>query len=235
MPRELTEAIAALAGTPDDASTVHSRLVGIAQLAADTVGGVDYASITALRGDDPTTVAASSEIAREVDRAQYEAQAGPCLTAVGTGEAVTVPDFTATMAWPGFLEAAIGMGLRASVSVPLYAGRGAPVAVLNLYGRDAAAMAPLIARVEALHDLDSAGTGDAEPGALDPGALDPGGEALVDGIAEAVTARATIQMAIAVLMARTERTADEAYALLRLGAAETGVSLTVAAVALVAG
>ncbi len=230
MPRELTEAIAALAGIPDDASTVHSRLVGIAQLAADTVGGVDYASITALRGDDPTTVAASSEIAREVDRVQYEAQAGPCLTSVGTGEAVTVPDFTATMAWPGFLEAAIGMGLRASVSVPLYAGRGAPVAVLNLYGRDVAAMAPLIARVEALHDLDSAGTGDAEPGALDPG-----GEALVDGIAEAVTARATIQMAIAVLMARTERTADEAYALLRLGAAETGDSLTAAAVALVAG
>jgi len=228
MAAALTEAIVALAGTPDDPSPADRRLAAIAQLAADTVAGVDYASITALRDGDHTTVAASSAIARAVDEAQYAGRAGPCVRAVDTGEAVSVPDIAATMSWPGFFDAALGMGLHAALSVPLYAGRGAPVAVLNLYARDAVAMAPLIAGVEALHDVGSEETGGGGPGLLDPGA-----EALLDGVAEAIAARATIKMAIAAIMAGTDRTAEDAYVILRLGAAEAGVSLTVAATALV--
>jgi hypothetical protein len=80
-----------------------------------------------------------------------------------TGEPVGVPDIAATMDWPGFHEVAPALGLRASVSVPLYNGRGTTIAVLNLYGRDDAAMAPLIVRVAELYatsrklDLDAVG------------------------------------------------------------------------------
>jgi hypothetical protein len=114
------------------------------------------------------------------------------------------------------------------VSVPLYAGRGAPVAVLNLYGHDAAAIAPLIAAVESLFDPGLLG-----PDSDEPRILDPGGEELLAGLADAVAARATIQVAIAAIMAGTEGTAGDAYAALRLRAAQAGTSLTAAAAAVI--
>ena len=50
-----------------------------------------------------------------------------------------------TMAWPGFRQAAARMGLHASLSVPLFAGSGATIAVLNLYGHDPVTLVPLSA------------------------------------------------------------------------------------------
>jgi hypothetical protein len=44
------------------------------------------------------------------------------------------------------------MSLSSSVSIPVVIGGGRMVAVLNLYGRDAIAMAPLIVGVWALYD-----------------------------------------------------------------------------------
>jgi hypothetical protein len=40
------------------------------------------------------------------------------------------------MAWPGFRDTARQLGLRASVSIPLIAGSGTPIAALNLYAHD---------------------------------------------------------------------------------------------------
>ena len=52
----LARSLITLAGIPDDASTVDEQLVVIAQLAADRVAAVDYASVTAVREDAYTTV-----------------------------------------------------------------------------------------------------------------------------------------------------------------------------------
>jgi hypothetical protein len=73
----LTACLIALAGTPDDASWIDSQLITIAQLSADLIAPVRHASITAYRHDAVATVAASSEIAFAVDRAQYDDQEGP--------------------------------------------------------------------------------------------------------------------------------------------------------------
>lgn len=94
--------IVALAGTPDDSSDIDTHLAAIARLAADTVPAVSYASITADRDGATTTVAASSELATAVDRAQYADNSGPCLEALRGGEPVPVEDISATMTWPGF-------------------------------------------------------------------------------------------------------------------------------------
>jgi hypothetical protein len=197
----------------------------IAQLAADTVAAADYASITALRGDDYITVATTSRLAEDVDRAQYADGAGPCLESLRQGVPVPVPDISATITWPGFHEAAARMGLHASVSVPLFTGSGEVVAVLNLYGRDADAMAPLIAGVSAVHDPDlPLPTDDDAPRPLDAGAED-----LLTGFAEALAVRATIQLAVTTIKSRSDTTAAQGYLQLRLHAAETGVSLLTAA------
>ena len=111
-----------------------------------------------------------------------------------------------------------GMGLRASLSVPLFAGRGTPVAILNIYGRDPDTMAPLISQVWSVFDP--------KPDAHDDVDTD---NDLVAGLVDAFAVRAVIQQAIGVLMARRQCSAADAYADLRVHAAETGASLPDAA------
>jgi hypothetical protein len=227
IPGPLTRSLIVLAGIPDDASNVDQQLVLIAQLAADRVAAVDYASVTAIREDAYTTVAASSELALAVDDAQYAEQAGPCLEPLHTRTPAPVPDIAATMAWPGFRDQAGKMGLRASLSVPLFAGSGEPAAVLNLYGHDAAAMAPLTEAVWNVYKPNSAA------GGVDMQDLEPGAAELMAGLAEAFAVRATIQQAIGVIMARQAVGAFDAYLSLRARAAETGSSLTTTAAAVI--
>lgn len=221
----LVQSLVTLAGTPDDVAQVDSQLIVIAQLTADLVPSVSYASVTAMRDGAFTTVAASSEVARAVDEAQYADGAGPCMDAVDLAEPVAVPEMATTiattMAWPGFRDTAFRLGLRASLSIPLFAGSGAPIAALNLYGHDAAAMEPLIAAVWSVYDPHRTGAGGNER--AQP--LDPGSEQLIAGLTEAFSVRALIQQAIGVVMAAGQRPPDSAYLHLRDQAARNGGSL----------
>jgi hypothetical protein len=222
----LAGTLVALAATADDASIIDAHLERVARLVADTLAAVDYASITASRRQGYTTVAASSDLARAVDQAQYADDAGPCLHSLESATPIGVPDIAATMSWPGFHRAAYNLGLHASLSIPLFAGSGAPIAVLNLYGRDTACMAPLIAGVRNLY------TGQPPPPGSGANGTDTGAQQLLAGLAQAFTVRDTIQRAFGVLMARDQCSAAEAYRHLRLKAAETNSSLADTATAL---
>jgi hypothetical protein len=218
--------IVALADTPDDVSDIDIRLAAIAQLAADTLTPVSYASITTVRGASPTTVAASSELATAVDQAQYTDDSGPCLDALHDGTSVGVDDIAVTMRWPEFRAAAARMGLHASLSIPLFAGSGAPIAALNLYSHDSLAMSPLNARIWTVYHTDPA----AHP--PDVPVVDTGGDDLVAGLIDAFEVRAVIQRAIGVVMTGERCSAEAAYLTLRVRAAEAGISLTSVATAL---
>ena len=225
----LADSLIALAGTADDDSTIGSRLVTITQLAADQLDAVAFASVTRQDESGYSTVAVSSELALAVDEAQYADNAGPCLDALDGGSPTSVPRIDATMIWPGFRDAAYKLGLRSSLSIPLFAGRGMPVAVLNLYGRDPAAMAPLSAAVLAAYDQAPEG----QP-PLPPDELCPGSQDLIAGLAGAFAVRDTIQQAIGMVIADRRTNADLAYALLRAQAAESTGSLLEVATAVVA-
>jgi len=217
-PSLLQEHLIGLAGTPDDSSRVGDVLVLIAGLVATRVIAVDYASVTSRYEGAYATVAASSEVARSVDEAQYRDDAGPCLEALDAGYPVAVPDIAATMTWPGFREVAGRFGLWASLSLPLFAGSGQTIAALNLYGRRAGAMRTLTTAVWGAYDPDAGDSWDHED-------LDPGARELTTGLIGALARRGTIQQAIGVIMATTGRTADRAYLTLRMRAAEFGASL----------
>lgn len=221
----LVTCLVTLAGTPDDEPGVEAQLVAIAQLVTDRVAAVTYASVTALREGAYTTVTASSDIAIAVDEAQYADGTGPCLDALFAQAPVVVPDIRGAVVWPGFRETAYQLGLRASLSIPLFAGRGTPVAALNLYGRQPAAMAPLAAAVMDAYAEEAAG---AKPRELDEGSL-----SLVTGLTGAFAARGLIQRAIGLLIAVDRITADAAYEVLRVRATRTGCSLSDTAAALV--
>jgi hypothetical protein len=220
----LTDDLITLAGTPDDGADVAALLRSITQLAADLLPPVRYASVTAEQNSAYVTVAMSSEVALAVDEAQYADDSGPCLDALRTAEPTAVPQIDATVNWPGFRAEAYRLGLRASLSIPLFAGRGTPIAALNLYGHDTLAMAPLNAAV--LATFESSGEDDAEPRSDD---LGPGALQLVAGLVGALAVRSRIQLALGVLMAAERANADAAYAALRCRAATTALSLTAAA------
>jgi len=213
---QLRDRLITLAATPDDDSTIATDLIVIAQLAADRLGAVSFASVTSSAADGKVTVAASSDLAVAVDQAQYVDDAGPCLEALAGGRPVTVPDIAATMVWPGFREVAAGLGLRASLSLPLFAAQGDPVAALNLYSRDPARMRSLSAAVQAVYE-----------GGVSGGAeLEAGDDELIAGLTGAFVIRASIQQAVGVVMAITGTTPNEAYIALLAHAAEAGVTLT---------
>lgn len=223
----LTDCLVALAGMPDDSSWVDTQLLAIGQLAADLVAPVSHVSVTVYRNGSYTTIAASSDVALTVDEVQYADEQGPCIDALDCGAPTAVPDIAASTAWPGFRDAAYQLGLRASLSVPLFAGSGSPVAALNLYGPDSRAMSPLTAAVRKAFDA-------AAHSAPGTGGLDSGSSALVAGLTGAFAVRDLIQQAIGVILSEGQRTPDAAYLTLRLRAAETGRTLTATATAVIA-
>lgn len=216
---QLAATLTALAGTPDDASDIDTLLVTIARLAADTIEPVSYASITAYRAGTPTTVAASSQIAVAVDLAQYEADEGPCLDALSKKKPVEVADVAAVMSWPGFRDTALRLGLHASLSIPLFAASGAPIAALNLYAHDPEPIAALTRRVWAVYDPGSIARNGPLP------TVEEGTQQFLGGIAAAFHTRAVIQQALGVIMGHQGVPADAAYLLLRMTAVETGATL----------
>jgi ANTAR domain-containing protein len=217
----MAAALIALAVTPNDAVDLDAQLNKLVQMVVDQVAAVEYASVTAARDGAYATVATTSVLATAVDQAQYEDQDGPCLRSLDESTPVGVRNIDTTIRWPGFRQAALSMGLHASVSIPLFGGSGDTIAALNLYGRDAAAMAPLIAGVPAIFDPDLPLPADRDD--LQP--LDAGGEELLSGFAEALAARSTIQLALGIIMGEGGTSAKDAYIELRLRAANAGVSL----------
>jgi hypothetical protein len=193
------------------------------------VAAARYASITALRGSTYITVAVSDDLIRAVDEAQYADNAGPCLESLDEGRPVGVPDVDLTVQWPGFHQQAPRMGLHASVSVPLHAGRGDAIAVLNVYSHDRAAMAPLIAGICSVHGHPAGEVIDE----IHLSGLDAGGRELVAGYAEALSIRADVRLAVELIRSGYRCSADDAYLSLCIRAAQAGTNLAEAAAALI--
>jgi hypothetical protein len=213
----LQDRLMRLAGTPDDSSRIGTDLIVVAQLAAGLVAPVEYASVTSRSGGAYVTVAASDDVAVAVDQAQYDDGAGPCLEALDAEYPAAVPDIDATMTWPGFRSAAARLGLRASLSIPLFAGSGATIASLNLYSRDPGPMADLTSAVWAAYDPEIAGVWSRE-------SLHPGGRELAAGLIGAHGLRGMIGHAVDIVAAG--RPNSDGYLVLRRQAAEAGTSLS---------
>lgn len=226
----LADDLVSLAEMPDDRDeAVDGLLTRIAVAAVDVIAGVDYASITAWRGAGYTTVAASSDLARAVDEAQYADGAGPCVEAERTAAPVGVPDIGATtMSWPRFHERATALGLRTSASVPLFAGRGTPVAVLNMYGREPAALDRLRAGIQQVFATERV---PAQNSTLD---ADSGTRQLLNGLGLALRIRVTIQRAVGMLMTAIGSDEARAHRMIRGRATTAAESLSTTALRVIA-
>jgi GAF domain-containing protein len=111
--RELTTAFA-------KAIDVEETLRRITAAAVDLVDGVDYADVMLVDGNEVRSIAPTAPLMTELDHVQIRHQRGPCWEAAVADSTVRSADLRHDERWPEFAAAAVGSGVRSSLSFQLY-------------------------------------------------------------------------------------------------------------------
>ncbi|OMQ16206.1 hypothetical protein A7K94_0204175 [Modestobacter sp. VKM Ac-2676] len=186
--------------------SLESVLQKVTDLAAGVLPGEPVISVTIVTADRPSTVAASGELARTLDEAQYANSAGPCLEAATTGRPVEVADMGAEPRWAPFPRLAAEQGCRSLLSYPL-PPQELISGGLNVYARS---HRPLDERTLAL-------AGRFAAYAVVPVSnmyLYESAVARAEHLRAALDSRAVIDQAKGILMERLKLTADQAFSAL---------------------
>src|SRR4051794_15823728 len=199
------DAIANLAQFVLGSRTLDDVLETVVDVAKCALPGPPDVSITLVDGQ-PLTMAASGQLAVDVDERQYEVGYGPCLDAVRLGEMVIITDLTRETRWPRYVPRALEAGVAASVSLPLPI-ENRHIGAMNIYtrqtnilGDDAIRTASTIAGFAAV--------------ALANADRYQKTARLADQLEEALQSRATIDQAKGILIGQHHCTADEAFDML---------------------
>lgn len=205
---------------------VENFLQQLADVAAGSAGAEICAGITVFRDGHPATVASSSAEAARYDEVQYGHDAGPCLTALRTGEIVLIRDLAQDERFGEYRPHALAMGLRSALSLPLAGGDDA-VGALNLYSRDVDAFG----ETEQREGLRFAGEASR---ALRLAVRLAKHTELTEQLSAALTSRAVIDQATGVIMAQNRCSPQDAFAILRSASQHRNVKLRVVAEEIVA-
>jgi len=104
-------------------------------MAADSVPGVDFASVSLNRHGAPIeTLAPTDPLAVAMDEFQYEFGEGPCYEVATSEQVVLANDLSREPPWPRFGPQAVALGVHAQLALVLLAER-TQRAALNLYSR----------------------------------------------------------------------------------------------------
>jgi hypothetical protein len=181
------------------------------QLAVQAHRGLgDVAGVAVTMADGaghPLTVGASTDLARAVDRVQYEIGHGPCLHALRGGGGDYVPSLARDDRWGTYGPQAAALGAVSCVSVPVESG-SAVLAVFKVYSgvEDGLDEEQRRAAVETAREV---------AGGIGLALTLVSTTAELSDRVKAMDSRRTIDLALGMLMERTGCTADDAFALLR--------------------
>ncbi|HEV7654388.1 MAG TPA: GAF and ANTAR domain-containing protein [Mycobacteriales bacterium] len=92
-------------------------------------------SLTVIVDGHPFTVTASSDDSALLDAAQY-LDGGPCVETARTGVAAAVPDVLDERRWQTYGQAAAALGVRSSLSLPIWGEEGQTPGAMNFYAAD---------------------------------------------------------------------------------------------------
>jgi transcriptional regulator with GAF, ATPase, and Fis domain len=113
---------------------VDVTLRSVTASCVELIDGVESADVLLVAGPDRfKSIAATSQIAVDVDDLQKRFREGPCLDAANGNPVVVCNDLRDDARWPSFAEAAVEAGVHSLMSFELYtnhARRGA----MNLFG-----------------------------------------------------------------------------------------------------
>src|SRR4051794_37140768 len=138
MDDQTAESLAALTQLMVVDTRFDQTLRRVTELARQAVGPASMAGITMLVDGRAGTAFFTEEEVQEIDQAQYDVGAGPCLEAFRTGTPVVLESIPEDGRWPEFCRVAVEHGVRSTLSVPLVAG-SAPIGALTLYALEPAA------------------------------------------------------------------------------------------------
>jgi GAF domain-containing protein len=179
----------------------------VAELAKQTIPGVEDVSVTLMENDKPRTVVFTGPLAVQLDERQYEAGFGPCLDAAVTGNTITVDNQeAATTPYPDFSAVARRASIAHTVSV------GLPVAQyviggLNIYGSDALPFEqPVVELAEAFAGYAAVAVANA--------ARYSSAEDMAQQMRMAMKSRAVIEQAKGIIMAREHCDPQQAFTIL---------------------
>jgi len=109
----------------------------MADLSVEPIAGCDLADVMLVRPSGASTPVATDPLAVALDRAQLEAEEGPCLhVALDDDPLVRADDLGSDIRWPAFGPTALALGVRSALSYRRHLGedRSDPIGALNLYG-----------------------------------------------------------------------------------------------------
>jgi GAF domain-containing protein len=191
---------------------VDHTLLAIVRAGTDTVPGAEHASISAvIKRREVRTRAATAELARQVDQAQYGTGQGPCLDALYEQRSVRLPDTKTEQRWPEFAARALDLGVRSMLAVQLYV-TGENLGALNLHSSHADAFDDESEQVALLFAAHAA--------------VALAGATTEQHMQTAVDSRDLIGQAKGILIERYKVTGQEAFRLLVVASQATNIKLT---------
>jgi transcriptional regulator with GAF, ATPase, and Fis domain len=208
---DLAQTLSDLARSLQDQDCIEDTLGGIVTAAVHTVPGAQHAGLTVVeRRREVSTPAATDDLVRRVDRAQYETGQGPCLDAAYERQTVRLPDMACEDRWPEFSRRALKCGVRSMLCFQMYVV-GDDLGALNLYSGDTDAFDDESEHVGLLFASHAA--------------VAMAGARKERNLIRAISMRDLIGQAKGILMERHRLTADQAFALLVRASQRTNVKL----------
>jgi GAF domain-containing protein len=142
MPRWWADQVAILARELASQPDLPTTLDAIVKHASMSIDGAEFAAITvkAANGSSYRTVASTDQLPMQVDRVQYQAGQGPCLTAFEQALTCRSDNVAIDGRWPRFGPAAHELtGVVSMLSHPLFLEEDDSLGALNLYAMRPAA------------------------------------------------------------------------------------------------
>src|SRR5829696_4236334 len=204
--RDPLHAFAELALIVVDAKPAEQTLRYIAELAKQTLGGVEEVSLTIIDDGRPRSVVFTGPLAVHLDERQYEAGFGPCLDAAKSGQTIVVDSRENDGPYREFARVAGRAGVRHIVSVGMPFGQ-ASIGGLNIYRTAQAPYSSAFleyAQVFAGHAAVAVANITSHAKAVNE----------ATHLRRAMDSRAVIEQAKGMIMARDKCTADEAFDIL---------------------
>jgi hypothetical protein len=215
IPREATEAFAALAALVYTGSGSDEILEAICQTAVSVIPGADHACISTLDANEQLrTRAASDDIARQMDRLESQAHEGPCLDAIVEDSVQHDADISDGTKWPKLAALTIEhTPVRGMIGYQLMDGLGSRAA-FNVFSDTAGALTRESVDVGAvLAAFTSVSLAASER------------QTTADNLRKGLESNREIGKAIGLLMAAHEVSDEEAFEILRSASSRTNTKL----------
>ncbi len=214
---ELVESLNRFATVLLSEETLTSVLDLVVNLTEKTIADADGVSVTMILDGRYSTAAQSHEWVQRIDKLQYEAKSGPCLSAAAEKTIYRVDDVPTEARWGEFCRAATAEGVRSVLSIP-FIPLNEPIGALNIYSFTRAAFDDVREQVANLLAQQAAIV-------LANSKAFAGAEELNGQLREALTSRDVIGQAKGIIMEREKVDADRAFEILKTASQRTNRKL----------